>query len=245
MKSTSRYSLSAIVFLALTCPAFASGSGPGISPDEAIKKLADGNSRYAAGTCLHSGINQARRTETAQKGQKPFATILSCSDSRVPPEYVFDQGIGDLFVIRVAGNVADTDETGSAEYGVDHLGTPVLMVLGHSTCGAVTAVATGAVVHGSIPALVENIKPAVDKAKKNNPSAQGDALVSSAITLNVWQSIEDLLKKSAMIRARAKSGEVKIVGALYDIETGRISVLGPHPQEQLLLAAPESAAGNH
>ncbi len=245
MKRTCINFLSVIVFVALTCPAFASHSGPGISPDEAIKKLADGNNRYAAGTCLHAGINQARRTETADKGQKPFATILSCSDSRVPPEYIFDQGIGDLFVVRVAGNVADTDEIGSAEYGVDHLGTQVLMVLGHSKCGAVTAVATGAEVHGSIPALVDNIKPAVDKAKKNNPSAQGDALVSSAITQNVWQSIEDLLKKSAMIRDRAKEGKVKIVGALYDIETGKITVLGPHPQEQQLLAVSAPAAGKH
>jgi len=245
LKRTCIYSLSAIFFLALTCPAFASHAGPSISPDEAIKKLADGNNRYAAGACLHAGINQARRTETADKGQRPFATILSCSDSRVPPEYLFDQGIGDLFVIRVAGNVADTDEIGSAEYGVDHLGTPVLMVLGHSKCGAVTAVATGAEVHGSIPALVENIKPAVDKAKKNNPSAQGDALISSAITQNVWLSIEDLLKKSALIRARVKDGGVKIVGALYDIESGKTTILGPHPQEQLLLAAPETTTGKH
>ncbi len=245
MKRTRIYFLSAIVFLALACPVFASDAGPGISADQAIKKLADGNSRYASGSCLHSDISQARRAETAQKGQHPIATILSCSDSRVPPEYIFDQGIGDLFVIRVAGNVADTDEIGSAEYGVDHLGTPVLMVLGHSKCGAVTAVATGAEVHGSIPALVDNIKPAVDTAKRKNPSAQGDALVRDAITLNVWQSIEDMLKKSAIIRARAKAGEVKIVGALYDIETGKVTVLGPHPQEQQLLAAPAPAAGKH
>lgn len=166
MKRAHVYSLSAIIFLVVASPVFASHSGPGISPEEAMKKLADGNSRYAAGACLHSDINQARRTETAQKGQHPIATILSCSDSRVPPEYIFDQGIGDLFVIRVAGNVADTDEIGSAEYGVDHLGTPVLMVLGHSKCGAVTAVATGTEVHGSIPALVENIKPALLKQKR-------------------------------------------------------------------------------
>jgi carbonic anhydrase len=245
MKRMHVYSLSAIFFLVVTCHAFASGAGPGATPDEAMKKLADGNSRYAAGTCLHAGINQERRTETADKGQKPFATILSCSDSRVPPEYIFDQGIGDLFVIRVAGNVADTDEIGSAEYGVDHLGTPVLMVLGHSKCGAVTAVATGAELHGSIPALVENIKPAVARAKKNNPAAQGDALINSAITQNVWQSIEDLLKKSALIRNRAKAREVQIVGGLYDIETGKITILGPYPQEQQLLASPEPAAGRH
>jgi carbonic anhydrase len=245
LKRTQIYFLSAIVSLFSACPGFASDAGPGISADQAIKKLADGNSRYAAGACLHSDISQARRTETAQKGQHPIATILSCSDSRVPPEYIFDQGIGDLFVIRVAGNVADTDEIGSAEYGVDHLGTPVLMVLGHSKCGAVTAVATGAELHGSIPALVENIRPAVDKAKQKNPSAQGDALVSDSITLNVWQSIEDMLKKSAIIRARAKAGEVKIIGALYDIETGKIHLLGPHLQEQQLLAAPAPVAGKH
>ena len=242
MKSSRIYFLSAIVFFASACPVFAFGLAPDITADQAMNKLADGNSRYAAGVSLHSGISQARRTETAQKGQHPIATILSCSDSRVPPEFIFDQGIGDLFVIRVAGNVADTDETGSAEYGVDHLKTPVLMVMGHSSCGAVTAAATAAEVHGSIHALVEHIKPAVDKAKKNNPSAQPYALISEVITLNVWQSIEDLLKKSAMIRARAKAGEVKIVGALYDIETGRINVLGPHPQEQELLASPAPAA---
>ena len=245
MKRIRTYCLSVIMVFACTWPAFASGPGAGITADQAMKKLTDGNSRYAAGACQLSGISQERRTETAQKGQHPIATILSCSDSRVPPEYIFDQGIGDLFIIRVAGNVAATDEIGSAEYGVDHLGTPVLMVLGHSKCGAVTAVATGAELHGSIPALVENIKPAVEKARQKNPSATGDALVSEAITQNVWQSIEDLLKKSAIIRARAKAGEVKIVGAVYDIETGKITLLGAHPQEQQLLAAPAPSAGKH
>jgi carbonic anhydrase len=231
------------VLLAWSCPA--SGAGTGISPDAAVKILMQGNARYAADACKHAGVDKARRAETAQKGQKPFATILSCSDSRVPPEFIFDQGIGDLFVIRVAGNVADTDEIGSAEYGVDHLGTPVLLVLGHSKCGAVTAVATGAEVHGSIPALVENIQPAVAAAKKKNPQAQGDTLISETIIQNVWQSIEDMLKKSDMIRARAQKGEVKIVGGLYDIETGKVAILGAHPQEKQLLAAPASSSHGH
>ena len=241
MKRLKVYGSAIIILLAWICAAFGAEAGPGISPEQALKRLADGNSRYAAGSPSYPNCTKARRAETAT-GQKPFATILSCSDSRVPPEYIFDQGIGDLFIIRVAGNVADTDEIGSAEYGVDHLGTPVLLVLGHSKCGAVTAVATGAELHGSIPALVENIKPAVEKARKKNPAAQPDALVPEAITQNVWQSIEDIVKKSSLIRSRAQAGRVKIAGGLYDIETGRVTILGPHPDEPQLLATPAASA---
>lgn len=233
------------ILLALGTAAASSEPGPGITPDAALKKLTDGNARYAAGTSTYAGISKARRAETAHKGQKPFATILSCSDSRVPPEYIFDQGIGELFIIRVAGNVADTDEIGSMEYGVDHLGTPVLLVLGHTKCGAVTAVVSGAEVHGSIPALVENITPAVDRVKSNKPELKADALISEAIAQNVWLAIEDTLRKSPSIRERAKKGKVKVIGALYDIESGRISIMGSHPAERDLLEIPTPPGKKH
>jgi carbonic anhydrase len=143
----------------------------------------------------------------------------------VPVEILFDQGVGDLFVIKVAGNVADTDEIGSAEYGVDHLGTPVLMVLGHTYCGAVTAVTTGAEVHGSIPLLVDNIVPAVEKAKHEHPGAEKAELINAAIEANVWQAVDDIMTKSHAIAERAAAGKVLVVGAIYDILTGKVTIL--------------------
>src|SRR5688572_4328071 len=135
-----------------------------LSGEDALTALKDGNTRYIAGKPIHPNQDAARRT-TVAKGQNPFATVLTCSDSRVPVELLFDQGLGDTFVVRVAGNVSDTDEVGSIEYGVGHLNTPLLVVMGHTSCGAVKAVLEGLQVHGSIPALVDNITPAIAQAK--------------------------------------------------------------------------------
>ena len=164
--------------------------------------------------------------------------MLTCSDSRVPTELVFDQGFGDLFVVRVAGNVCDTHETASIEYGAGHLGTPMIVVLGHAECGAVTAVAMKAELSGSMPALVHGIQPAVDKAQAKNPDLTGKALVPSAVRENVFQSMEDLLNNSQEIRELVKAGKVKLVGAQYEIATGRIRFLGEHPGQAKLLAPP-------
>lgn len=214
-----------------------------LTPEQGLKLLTVGNERFAKSLSTHPNTSMSRRLMTATNGQVPYATVLACSDSRVPVEILFDQGIGDLFVIKVAGNVADIDEIGSAEYGVDHLGTPVLLVLGHSQCGAVTAVAKGAEVHGSIPKLVDNIIPAVEKAKKVHPNATGDDLVNAAIEQNTWQSIEDILTKSHAISDRAKQGKVAVVGGHYDILTGKVTILGPHPQEKALLGGAAEAHG--
>ena len=233
-----RLTLVAAGLLVSCVPAFqarASSSGPGITPDEALKKLQDGNARFVAGKPEHPNADAARLAETAEKGQHPFATIITCSDSRCPAERLFDQGFGDIFVIRVAGNVCDTDETGSAEYGTDHLGTPLLVVLGHSLCGAVTAVATGAEVHGNIPPLVENIKPAVAKAQKAHPDLHGKDLVPEAIKANAFQGVEELFTRSPVIRERVTSGKLKVVAALYDLATGKVEWLGAHPEEIALL----------
>lgn len=196
-----------------------------VSPEMGLQMLAEGNLRFALGQPAHPNTSFSRRLLTTTDGQAPFATIIACSDSRVPVEILFDQGVGDLFVIKVAGNVADTDEIGSAEYGVDHLGTPVLMVLGHTYCGAVTAVTTGAEVHGSIPLLVDNIAPAVEKAKHAHPAAEKAELINAAIEENVWQSIDDIMAKSHAIAERAAAGKVVVVGAIYDILTGKVRVI--------------------
>lgn len=211
--------------------------GPGVTPDEALQKMKDGNARYMAGKSEHANQDEARRALTSTKGQHPFATVLSCSDSRVPVEILFDQGIGDVFVIRVAGNVCHVDEIGSAEYGVGHLATPLMVVLGHTKCGAVTAVATGAELHGSIPPLVENIRPAVEKVKKAHPELEGEALVAAAVETNVWQAIEDLLRGSPETRERVKEGRLKVVGAVYDLTSGKVRWLGNRPEQDRLPAS--------
>jgi carbonic anhydrase len=218
-----------------------------MNAERAMQLLKQGNARFVAGKLNNPNTDIARRAETAAKGQKPFATLISCSDSRVPVELVFDRGIGELFVIRVAGNVCNNDEIGSAEYGVGHLGTPLVVVVGHTKCGAVTAVASGAELHGHIATLVATIKPAVEEARKAHPDLTGEAIVPQAIRANVFRSIEEILTGSDEIAEQVKSGKVRIEGALYDLAEGKVEWLGPHPHQQHLLeqAKYASAAGNH
>jgi carbonic anhydrase len=220
-----RLALALLLFLVPLAASASSEASHPVSPEQAMEMLREGNQRFALGQPKHPNASFSRRLVTTTNGQAPFATVIACSDSRVPVEILFDQGIGDLFVIKVAGNVGDTDEIGSAEYGVDHLGTPVLMILGHTYCGAVTAVATGAEVHGSIPELVDNIVPAVERARHAHPDAETPALINAAIEENVWQAIDDILSKSHAIAERAEAGKVLVVGAVYDILTGRVRIL--------------------
>ncbi len=138
-------------------------------------------------------------------------------------------------MIRVAGNVAATDEIGSIEYAVDHLATPLVVVLGHSQCGAVTAVLDEAKLPPNIAALVEPIKPAVAKAREDNPEAAKDVLLNAAIKDNVWQSIADMLRQSPIIREKVRDGQVRVVGALYEIDSGQVQWLGPHPEQDKLV----------
>ena len=215
--------------------------GPGVTADEALRRLKEGNDRFAAGKCVHPNADAARRELVAAQGQRPLVTMLACSDSRIPVELLFDQGIGDVFVIRVAGNVCNVDETGSIEYGVDHVGTPLLVVLGHTGCGAVTAVVMGGEVHGSIPALVAGIRPAAAKAAKANPHLHGKELVPAATEFNVWQSIDNLFLRSAIIRKQVQQGKVKVLGAIYDLPSGRVKWLGEHPETARLLKRPDAA----
>jgi carbonic anhydrase len=208
---------------------------PTVRPDEAIRRLEEGNSRYSQNRSTHPNSDVARRTQTATDGQHPFATVLACSDSRVPLEIIFDQGIGDVFAIRVAGNVCGVDEMGSVEYGVDHLGTPLLVILGHSQCGAVTAAATGAELHGNVKPLVAKIAPAVSRAQKDHPDLHGKELVPAATETNVWEAIEGLFKGSAITRGCVQSGKLKVVGAIYDVKSGQVKWLGEHPRQKQLL----------
>jgi methyl-accepting chemotaxis protein len=237
----SKWRLTAVggILIGLSSIAMAGGSSSTadtITPDEAWTRLKEGNARFTSGEPMHPRTDAGRLLETSEHGQHPFATIIACSDSRVPIERVFDQGVGDVFVIRVAGNVCDTDEVGSIEYGVDHLATPIMVVLGHTQCGAVTAVCTNAKLHGSIPPLVDNILPAVAAARKAHPRKSEKELVPDAIEANVWQSINDLLTSSPATRKRVSAGTLKVIGAIYDISTGQVRWLGRHPEQARLLA---------
>jgi carbonic anhydrase len=227
----------------LAGPLAASSTGPGISTDEAARILKEGNGRYVGGKPRHPHQDRERRALTAGQGQHPLATVLTCSDSRVPPEIIFDQGIGDIFVIRVAGNVAATDEIGSIEYAVDHLATPLVMVLGHTQCGAVTAVLDDDKLPPNIASLVEPIRPAVARAREDNPEAAKDVLLNAAIKDNVWQAIADMLGASPIIRDKVKDGQVRVVGAIYEIDSGQVQWLGPHPEQDKLLGVKKGATG--
>jgi len=235
MKRISLLMLIVLVAAALAAPALATSAGQGISPDEALRILKEGNARYVDGKLQHPHQGPERRALTSGQGQHPLAAVLTCSDSRVPPEIIFDQGIGDLFVVRVAGNVSATDEVGSVEYAVDQRGAPLVLVLGHTQCGAVGAVLDGAKLPPHIANLVAPIKPAVDKAREANLGAAQDVLLKAAITANVWQALEDMLRLSPVIREKVKEGKVKLVGALYDLDTGQVQWLGPHPDQEKLV----------
>lgn len=209
----------------------------GPSADEVIALLQEGNARWAANKPENPSGDLDRRAALARDGQKPLVTIVTCSDSRLPVERIFDRGVGELFVVRVAGNVAGDSETGTVEYGVGHLHTPLLVVMGHTKCGAVAAAASGAQVHGKVAGILKEIAPAVDRAKKNFPSAEGDALVSAAVRENVWQTIFDLFRGSSELRLAAMSGELKVIGAVCDISTGKVEWMGDHPWQAELFAA--------
>ena len=232
-KRVSAFSLAVLVLCAAVV--WAGAPQAGLTPDQALERLEKGNERFAASRPVHPDLDTARRTATARQGQKPFAMVLGCSDSRVPVEHVFDVGLGDLFVVRVAGNVTYFDQAGSIEYGAEHLGANLLVVLGHTKCGAVAAVVNGAKEHGNIPALVAAIIPAVEKARAENPALSGPELVDKAVEYNVRQSMEDLFRLSPSMRAMVKAGRVKVVGAVYDIESGRVKWLGEHPAQAELL----------
>ena len=202
------------------------------SPDGAIKLLQQGNNRFSSGKSTYPNIDKDRLIQAGQEnqGDYAYATVITCSDSRVPVELVFDAGVMDIFVIRVAGNVCDTDEVGSIEYGLSHVNTPVLVVLGHTQCGAVTAVThaiqgRGHALELNIPPLVDNIEPAVKRAMELYPHAKGDDIIPLAIEENVWVGIRDLFMKSPSSRQLVKDGQVKVVGAIYDVGTGKINWL--------------------
>lgn len=189
-----------------------------ITPDEALKNLLEGNQRFVQRKRQNPHQDFARIEQVA-KTQKPFAAILGCADSRFPAEIIFDQGFGDLFVCRVAGNVAAPEEIGSLEFGTLILGAKVLMVIGHERCGAVDATIKGAQVPGQIASLIDAIKPAVSRAK----DLPGDVLENTC-KANIALQVERL-KTSPVISELITAGKLQVVGGYYDLDTGTVTMV--------------------
>lgn len=208
----------------------------GVSPDEALKKLMEGNRHYVENKLTNSAMcDSAARTALA-KSQKPYAIILTCSDSRVPPEIVFDKGLGEIFVVRVAGNVPDAIVVGSIEYAAEHLGAPLVMVLGHERCGAVTAAvdakgkSTGSV---NIDAIVKAISPNVKTAAKDCDACKGTKncaqtkksdFVECVIDSNVKAVAAGLTMKSRILKHLVEEKKLRIVAAKYDLDDGVVTL---------------------
>jgi len=206
-----------------------------ITQDQALQILKEGNARFVAGKRDHPGEFLTRARETAEHGQRPIATFLSCCDSRVPLEIIFDQNIGDLFSIRVVGNICRDSQLGSMEFGVKYLETPLCVVLGHTKCGAVTAACTGQGLEENIQALMHSIHPAVERARASTGKTGNDIIETCCIE-NIFVQMETMFQKSGVLREAVRRGELSIHGAVYDIETGLVTFLGQHPQnEQLML----------
>lgn len=204
------------------------------TPDEIQKKLTEGNKRFYSGQANGPYTHPERLVlaGTEDQGDHAYATVIACSDSRVPVELIFDAGIMDIFVVRVAGNVFDTNEIGSIEYGLAHVHTPLLVVLGHTQCGAVTAVMRAMQGQESrlelnIKPLIDNIVPSVEKTMARLPYVRGDDIIPHVIEENVWHGIETLFARSPAIRNLVREGKTKVIGAIYDVGTGEVEWLDP------------------
>ena len=188
------------------------------SPQQALKKLMEGNQRFVTRKRIYPDQSVARFKEVAQE-QKPFAAILTCSDSRVTPDIIFDEGLGDLFVVRNAGNVVTPQEIGSLEYGTLIAGAKVVMILGHKRCGAVEAAIKGAPVPGQISSLIESIAPAIESSE-----GQTGSRINNAVKANVLLQAQRL-ESSPVISQLIQSGKLQLVGGYYDLDTGAVTII--------------------
>jgi carbonic anhydrase len=194
-----------------------------LTPDAVLKDLMSGNQRYVEGKL--SDPNVAKRVAATTKGQYPKAFILSCVDSRVPVEQVFDQGVGDIFVGRVAGNIESIEQLGSIEFATKVAGSKLVMVLGHEACGAVKG-ACDHVKLGNLTELLAEIEPAVKAVEGHEDrSSKNAAFVADVVEKNVRMTVADLRKRSSVLAELEKAGEIKIVGALYSLKDGSVKLL--------------------
>lgn len=196
-----------------------------LTPKEVLEQLLAGNQKYIEGKSVDQDIK--KRIKKTIKGQHPKAVILSCIDSRVPVELIFNQGIGDIFVGRVAGNIENEDQLGSMEYAAKFAGSKVVMVLGHTSCGAIKGACDGIEV-GNLTELLKKMKPAVSAVKgyeKEARNSKNKKFVNEVVEKNVLQTVKDIRRRSTVLADLEKAGKISIVGAVYDIATGKVSLV--------------------
>jgi len=201
------------------CSALAGAQGTVPPAADVLRELKAGNDHHVAKRYQHPHQNAARQREIAAT-QHPHATILSCADSRVVPEIIFDQGFGDLFDVRVAGNVASDIELASIEYAAEHLHAPLVVIMGHQKCGAVTAAAESGEAEGHLPSLLALIRPAIERAK-----AQPGDLIDNAVRLNVENVVRQVRGSAPVLADMVNRGALMVVGAVYSLDTGKVAWL--------------------
>lgn len=201
------------------------------SAQEVFDELKAGNKRFVTSQVRNSNTSNARMRQAAREGQRPYAVLLTCADSSAPPELIFDQGVGDIYTVRVAGNVANRDQIASVEYAVQSFDAPLVVVMGHTGCSTVKAVVDGSLLPPEFTQLVRNIKSAFSRTRYGAPGLSGRPLLNAVVQMNVWESIESMLKNSAALRDRVRGGELKIIGANYQIDTGEVTWMGAHPDQ--------------
>lgn len=199
-----------------------------ISSKDALNKLIEGNKRFAENKSIHPNRFEETK-EVLLKQQKPFVAVLSCSDSRVPIEIIFDAGLGDIFAVRTAGHVLSREVMGSLEYAVKNLGVKLVMILGHENCGAINAAVQNYKNKGydtlsdNVKSIVNHIYPAIERTEKYCDK-ENDEFLSAAIKSNILYQLEDLLTKDSYIAQKVSSGEIALVGARYSIATGKVEI---------------------
>ncbi len=196
---------------------------------DSFYKLTRGNERFVSGDLLHPSRDEAQRLATLNYGQAPYAAILSCADSRVPAEVIFDLGIGELFSVRNAGNVCDDSIIGSLEICVEEFGTPVIVCMGHTHCGAIKIAMSDESANGSIGKIIDKIHPIIESLKTDHPDWDDNVLLLESIKANAINSAGELYGSSDLIRNRVDNGRLKLEAAIYYLETGEVEFLEFEP----------------
>jgi carbonic anhydrase len=194
-------------------------------PTEPLGKLRYGNELFVKGALRPPKADEMTRYKLETEGQHPFAVVVACADSRVPPELIFNQGLGELFVVRTAGAVASEENLASIEYAVEHLKTPLIVVLGHTHCGAVKAAVSGKPLEGHMPHLMAHIEPVIRQLRQTHPHLKGDALIERVTQEHVRQTLRVILERSAIVRKQYAAGKVQLAGGVYHLRAGTVEWL--------------------
>jgi carbonic anhydrase len=200
---------------------------PNLSASEALKRLRDGNERFASNVVSVDALARRLARDYLAHAARPFAIVLGCSDARAPAELIFDQGLGDLFVIRVAGNVVSPSQVGSVEFAAEHFGTRLVVVMGHSRCGAIEATldsmdGTGGPTSTNVMSIVQRVRPAIQTVREVGPDLDREAVLRKAVRANARISVEHLRHGSAVLEELIQRDGLAVVGGEYDVESGRV-----------------------